>query len=145
MSASTDMCSEAHRNWFPMDFSPTSHILPVPSCTPVPLLLPATSPGAWGTLPLADWRHLGAATLDGAPSPVGTVPIAQLGRSGIHLSQTQLPGFTFRLSLSHTRKWTSDRGRRKAGEVWWADSVNTHATFPRETRLKGTPYCQGII
>lgn len=92
--------------------------LPVPSCTPVPLLLPAMSPGAWGSA-LAGWRHSGAATLNRAPSPVGALAFAQLGRPDIHLSQIQMPGFTFGLSLSHARKWTSGMGQ----EEGWGDMM----------------------
>lgn len=63
---------------FPWISLPHSLTLPVPSCTPVPLLLPAMSPGACAS-PLADWRHPGAAALDGALPPVGAffpVPFA---------------------------------------------------------------------
>ncbi|KAF2984080.1 hypothetical protein EK904_008120 [Melospiza melodia maxima] len=124
VSGSTAVCSEAHRSWFPLDFSSTFPYPPSSFLHPVPLLLPVMSRGACAS-PLADWRHPGAATLNAAPPPVGAVLCAQLGTPGIHLSQTQLPVFTFGLSLSHTRKWTS--GRRQ--EEGWGDGHPQCATY----------------
>lgn len=60
-----------------------------------------------------------------------------LGRPGIHLSCTQLPGFTFGLALSLASKWTNGRWQEEGWEeTWQADGVNMHTTFPRETWLK---------
>lgn len=145
MSGSTGVCSEAHRSQYPTDFSPTSRLpsqfLPAPQCH-CSFLWHLQVPGG----PL--WQTGGVLVqLHSMEPPLQWVlfPLPRWGGQAFissgHSCQVSLFDF-----LCHTPgSGQVAGGRRRAGERWWADGVNIHATFPRETRLKGTLYCQGIM